>query len=129
MTAARIGRFASPLVLVLAAVLVVTLGPAASAAPRAEQGRAPIDESLGEAMRRDPSGSFHVMVHGADIEAANAAVDATGMRKRGEFRKIGVVSAEATAPQIEAAREQPGVTYLEGEKRNDTLDDGGNRGF
>ncbi len=55
-----------------------------------------------------------VMVHGADIAAARAAVQATGMRLITEFEKIGVAVASGTADQIEAAGAQPGVTYLEG---------------
>jgi subtilisin family serine protease len=55
-----------------------------------------------------------VLVHGTDIAAARAAVDATGMRLVTEFERIGVVVASGTADQVEAARTQPGVTYLEG---------------
>jgi subtilisin family serine protease len=55
-----------------------------------------------------------LMVHGTDIAAARAAVDATGMRTITEFERIGVVVASGTASQIEAARTQPGVVYLEG---------------
>src|SRR3954451_1281293 len=55
-----------------------------------------------------------LMVHGTDIAAARAAVDATGMRTITEFERIGVVVASGTAGQIAAARTQPGVTYLEG---------------
>ncbi len=44
------------------------------------------------------------MVHGTDIAAARAAVDATGMRTVTEFERIGVVVASGTADQIEAAR-------------------------
>jgi subtilisin family serine protease len=62
----------------------------------------------------DLTGSTTLMVHGTDIAAARAAVDATGMRTVTEFAKIGVVVASGTADQIEAARTQPGVTYLEG---------------
>src|SRR5918997_2501796 len=54
------------------------------------------------------------MVHGIDIAAARAAVDATGMRTITEFERIGVVVASGTADQIEAARVQPGDTHLEG---------------
>ena len=54
------------------------------------------------------------MVHGTDIAAARAAVDATGMSLITEFERIGVAVASGTADQIEAARTQPGVTYLEG---------------
>ncbi len=62
-----------------------------------------------------PPGSvkgLHLVV--PDIAAARAAVEATGMRTVTEFERIGVVVASGTADQIEAARTQPGVTYLEG---------------
>ncbi|MGY1615945.1 S8 family serine peptidase [Geodermatophilus sp. SYSU D00691] len=55
-----------------------------------------------------------VLVHGTDIAAARAAVDTTGMRLVTEFERIGVAVASGTAGQVEAARSQPGVTYLEG---------------
>lgn len=55
-----------------------------------------------------------VLVHGTDAAAARAAVAATGMDTVTEFEMIGVVVARGTADQVEAARTQPGVTYLEG---------------
>src|SRR4051794_31711445 len=55
-----------------------------------------------------------VLVHGTDIAAARAAVAATGMRPVTEFERIGVAVASGTAGQVQAARTQPGVTYLEG---------------
>jgi subtilisin family serine protease len=55
-----------------------------------------------------------VLVHGTDIEAARAAVEATGMRPVTEFERIGVAVASGTAAQVQAARSQAGVTYLEG---------------
>jgi len=55
-----------------------------------------------------------VLVHGTDIAAARSAVQATGMRSITEFEKIGVVVASGTGGQVEAARSEPGVTYLEG---------------
>ena len=60
------------------------------------------------------TGATTVLVHGTDIAAARAAVDATGMRTVTEFERIGVVVASGTAGQVQAARAQPGVTYLEG---------------
>jgi len=56
----------------------------------------------------------HVMVHGTDIAAANAAVQATGMTPVTTYDKVGVAVAKGTRAQIEAARTQPGVTYFEG---------------
>jgi subtilisin family serine protease len=55
-----------------------------------------------------------VLVHGDDITAARAAVDATGMHLVTEFERIGVAVARGTAEQVQAARAEPGVTYLEG---------------
>jgi subtilisin family serine protease len=55
-----------------------------------------------------------VLVHGTDIAAARSAVAATGMHPITEFRRIGVVVASGTAAQVQAARSEPGVTYLEG---------------
>ena len=55
-----------------------------------------------------------VLVHGSSLKAANGAVQAAGLRKVSSFDKIGVVVATGTKGQIEKARTQPGVTYLEG---------------
>ena len=57
-----------------------------------------------------------VMVHGVTLADAQRAVTATGMRQVTRFSKIGVVVARGTKQQIEAARTQPGVTYLEGDQ-------------
>ena len=59
------------------------------------------------------SGNTLVLVHGENLQAANAAVAATGMDKSITLRKIGVVGAVGTKAQIEAVRSQPGVTYVE----------------
>ncbi|HEV2797897.1 MAG TPA: S8 family serine peptidase [Nocardioides sp.] len=63
---------------------------------------------------RDLTGRTTVLVHGTSITAARQAVAATGMAKKGEFRSIGVVVANATKSQISAVRTQSGVTYVEG---------------
>ncbi|TFV86903.1 peptidase S8 [Blastococcus sp. CT_GayMR20] len=81
----------------------------ASAAPSA----APVQDFLAQQLST-LSGATTLMVHGTDIAAARAAVGATGMRTVTEFERIGVVVASGTADQIEAARTQPGVVYLEG---------------
>jgi hypothetical protein len=67
-----------------------------------------------------------VLVHGTDIAAARAAVRATGMRPVTEFERIGVAVASGTAGQIQAARTQPGVTYLEGNSPIAFLDETSN---
>ena len=76
---------------------------------------APLQDFLAAQLAElDPGVPAHVMVHGTDIAAARSAVDAAGMRTITEFERIGVVAASGTAAQIETARTQPGVTYLEG---------------
>ncbi|WP_235529372.1 S8 family serine peptidase [Nocardioides sp. Soil774] len=60
------------------------------------------------------TGSTTVMVHGSSLAAARDAVAASGMDKTGEFSRIGVVIANATASEIAAVRSAPGVTYVEG---------------
>jgi subtilisin family serine protease len=92
---------------VLAAAVLA--GPA-QAAPSA----APVQDFLAEQLSSLGAAATTVMVHGTDIAAARAAVDATGMRPVTEFEQIGVAVASGSAAQIEATRTQPGVTYLEG---------------
>ncbi|MFD2092611.1 S8 family serine peptidase [Blastococcus deserti] len=74
---------------------------------------APVQDFLAGQLGR-LTGETTVLVHGTDIGAARAAVAATGMRLVTEFERIGVAVATGTADQIEAARAEPGVTYLEG---------------
>ncbi|HEV2780896.1 MAG TPA: S8 family peptidase [Actinophytocola sp.] len=59
-----------------------------------------------------------VLVHGADLAAADAAVRATGLTRVTSFDRIGVVAAGGTAAQVRAARARPGVRYVE---HNDPL--------
>ena len=76
---------------------------------------APVQDFLaGELETLAAAAPTTVLVHGTDIAAARAAVDATGMRLVTEFERIGVVVASGTADQVQAARSEPGVTYLEG---------------
>src|SRR5919202_4225496 len=84
----------------------------ASAAPAL----VPLSPSLAGQLLSVVSGQLPVMVHGATLVDAQRAVAATGMRQVTTFRQIGVVVASATKQQIEAARTQPGVTYLEGDQ-------------
>ncbi|WP_036491790.1 MULTISPECIES: S8 family serine peptidase [Nocardioides] len=73
-----------------------------------------------------------VMVHGATLTQAQAAVTNTGMKRVTTFRKIGVVVATGTASQIQAVRSQPGVTYVEGNAPIELFQDTSNvatRGF
>ncbi len=59
------------------------------------------------------TGTTTVLVHGATLADADAAVTAAGMAKRTTFARIGVVGAKGTRSQIEALRTQPGVEYVE----------------
>jgi serine protease AprX len=90
----------------------------ASAAPSAgapSVAGAPVQEFLADQLAGLDAGvPTTVMVHGTDMAAARAAVDAAGMRLVTEFERIGVAVATGTAAQIETARSRPGVTYLEG---------------
>lgn len=105
------------LVLVAATVVVVPLGngAAATAAPLA-----PVSDSLTAALSTAADAvPMSVLVHGADLAAANAAVRDAGLVKLTSFDRIGVVAATGTAGQVRAARAMAGVTYVEG---NDPLE-------
>ncbi|SFR24173.1 serine protease AprX [Lentzea waywayandensis] len=77
----------------LAALLVAAASPVATAAPTST-----------------------VYVHGADITAAEQAVEAAGLQKLTSFRKIGVVAARGDSAQISSARAKAGVTRVEVQK-------------
>lgn len=57
-----------------------------------------------------------VYVHGADIAAAEQAVEAAGLQKITSFRKIGVVAARGDSARISSARAKAGVTRVEVQK-------------
>jgi serine protease AprX len=97
---------------IVAGALVVT---PAHAAPALTADAAPVQDFLaGQLATLDGAAVTTVMVHGTDIAAARAAVDASGMRLVTEFERIGVAVASGTAEQIRVAGAQSGVTYLEG---------------
>jgi subtilisin family serine protease len=97
----------------LSVVTAALLAAPAQAAPAAPP-LAPVQDFLAGQLGALGAAPTTVLVHGTDIAAARAAVSATGMRVVTEFERIGVAVASGTADQIEAARSQPGVTYLEG---------------
>jgi serine protease AprX len=111
-----------PLCTVLGAAACVALATlssvpsvAASPAPAAASGPARVQDFLaGQLDRLGPVGRTTVLVHGTDLTAARRAVAASGLTPSTTFNKIGVVVARGTKSQIQAARIQPGVTYLEG---------------
>ncbi|MCU1605721.1 MAG: exported protein of unknown function, putative Peptidase domain, partial [Modestobacter sp.] len=91
---------------------VLTTSPAAAAPPPS---LAPVQDFLaGQLGTLSAAVPTTVLVHGQDIAAARAAVHATGMHLVTEFEQIGVAVARGTAGQVQAARAEPGVTYLEG---------------
>jgi serine protease AprX len=97
----------------LSVVTAALLAAPAQAAPSAAT-LAPVQDFLAGQLGTLGAAPTTVLVHGTDIAAAWSAVTATGMRVVTEFERIGVVVASGTAGQVQAARSQPGVTYLEG---------------
>ncbi|PZS37856.1 MAG: hypothetical protein DLM62_16910, partial [Pseudonocardiales bacterium] len=91
-------------------------GTLAAMPASAEPALVPLSPSLVGRLLSASSGEMTVMVHGATLADADQAVAATGMKRVTTFRKIGVVVAQGNKQQIEAARTQPGVTYLEGDQ-------------
>lgn len=77
----------------------------------------PVSKELAALLDGAPFLSQIVLVHGQDAAAAERAVHGAGMRKIVDFRKVGVVIAEASKSEVEDARSRPGVTYLETPKR------------
>ena len=78
--------------LVAAAVLASPAHAAPSDAPLAR-----VQDFLAGQLGSLGSASTTVLVHGTDIAAARAAVEATGMRPVTEFERIGVAVASGTA--------------------------------
>ena len=96
----------------LAAVLTL---PVTAAPSQASTQPARVQDFLaGQLGRLGPLGEATVLVPGTDLAAAKRAVGASGLTTSTTFGKIGVVVARGTKTQIEKARTQPGVTYLEG---------------
>ncbi|WP_448626304.1 S8 family serine peptidase [Geodermatophilus sp. URMC 64] len=99
----------------LAALVAGVLAASPAQATPPSPALAPVQDFLADQLATLAGGvPTTVLVHGTDIRAARAAVAATGMRPITEFEKIGVAVASGTAAQVEAARGEPDVTYLEG---------------
>ena len=99
-----------------AAAVVAAAGLAAPTSASASPQPADVSPYLGKQLT-NLTGSTLVLVHGENLQAARAAVAATGMRTSTTFRKIGVVAALGDKAQIQAVRSQPGVTYVEAGKQ------------
>ncbi|MGH3867364.1 MAG: S8 family serine peptidase [Pseudonocardiaceae bacterium] len=95
---------------------LITGGSLVAMPATAEPVPVPLSPSLVGQLLSATSGAMPVMVHGATLADAERAVTATGMQRVTTFRKIGVVVARGTKQQVQAARTQPGVTYLEGDQ-------------
>lgn len=104
---------------VLTGVLVSGLiagGSLAALPANAEPTPVPLSPALVEQLLSTTSDQLPVLIHGATLADAERAVTATGMRRVTTFGKIGVVVARGSRQQVQAARTQPGVTYLEGDQ-------------
>ena len=94
---------------------LVTLPASTATSATAEPGPARVQEFLADRLAAlGSTGKATVLVHGSDPAAADRAVRASGLTRGTSFDRIGVVVARGTKAQIEQARTQPGVTYLEG---------------
>ncbi len=91
-------------------------GSLAAMPATAQPAPVPLSPSLVGQLLATTTGRMPLMVHGTTLADAERAVAATGMQRVTTFHKIGVVAAWATRSQVEAARTQPGVTYLEGDE-------------
>ncbi|MEI4271562.1 S8 family serine peptidase [Klenkia sp. LSe6-5] len=99
----------------LVAGVLATASPATASPTTASPSLAPVQQFLAQQLGGLAAAvPTEVLVHGTDVAAARAAVAATGMATVTEFERIGVVVARGTAAQVEAARSEPGITYLEG---------------
>jgi serine protease AprX len=95
---------------------LVTGATLAAVPASAEPALVALSPSLMSELQPAGAGPLSVMVHGATLADAERAVAVTGMRRVTSFNKIGVVVARASEQQIQAARRQPGVIYLEGDQ-------------
>ena len=100
----------------VAFVLLATISPAAAvaAAPRTV---AKVDAALVAQLAEAASADrLLVFVHANHVRTAKAAAAAAGLVLVDSFDRVGIAVATGTPAQIRAARTQPGVTYLEGDK-------------
>ncbi|QIK77244.1 S8 family serine peptidase [Nocardioides piscis] len=116
-----------------AAALAAAASLAAPTMATAADDRANVSDFLASELTSLPAGArAAVMVHGATLQDAQAAVRDAGMRAVTSFDKIGVVVATGTTSQIQAVRSEPGVTYVEGNQPIEFFSDSSNvatRGF
>jgi serine protease AprX len=120
----------------LAAAAALTSATVAAASPAPQSGPSgAVGGLLGSAQAKAPLSPWlsatwstlsavtptTVMVHAADVATARRAATASGLVVRESFDKIGVVVAAGLPAQIDAARSQAGVTYVEGNAPIDLL--------
>jgi serine protease AprX len=105
-------RLATSLAVGAAAVLSFA-GPLGLVTPEASaQSLAQVSPYLAKQLT-SLTGRTTVLVHGATLAQATSAVSASGLTKVTTFKQIGVVVARGTKAQIQSARSQPGVSYVE----------------
>ena len=93
------------------ASLTLGLGAARAAAPGLPGRLSPgLSAQLASA---SPTDSLRVLVNGATLEAADSAVEATGMRRLGALRSVGVAVAVGTPAQVRAVVTHSGVETVE----------------
>lgn len=110
-----------------AAALAASAFLASPTTASAADDRANVSSFLAEQLTSLSSGArAAVMVHGATLQEAKAAVAETGMQQVTTFDKIGVVVATGTTAQIQAVRAEPGVTYVEGNQPIEFFSDSSN---
>ncbi|MGH8791961.1 MAG: S8 family peptidase [Stackebrandtia sp.] len=104
------------------AATALTLG--LSAAPAGAQSADVIQPWLAETLSETAlDAAVPVMVHGDDLDAARAAASAAGLTALTDLERIGVAVALGTPDQVRAVAEEPGVSYVEGDRPLDfTLD-------
>lgn len=97
----------------VAAVVAATAVAVPTSAEEAGPGRADVSSYLADTLG-DLTGSALVLVHGETLADAEDAVAATDMSTSVVLERIGVVAAVGSRSQIQDVREEPGVTYVEG---------------
>jgi serine protease AprX len=98
-----------------AAALAVAVGLVIPGSTASGASAAPVQPYLQRVLNKASAAQvLTVMVHANNVQTAKSAVSASGLRLVTTFNKIGVAVARGTQSQVNAARTQPGVTYLEG---------------
>jgi subtilisin family serine protease len=108
-------RLATRPLVTAAAALAVAVGLVIPGSTASGASAAPVQPYLQKVLNKASAAQvLTVMVHANNVQTAKSAVSASGLSLVTTFNKIGVAVARGTQSQVNAARTQPGVTYLEG---------------